>query len=155
MTEHIWRKISEIIPNRLYLSGLGGAESINQINNLKIDTIVSVTDFIPFKHSKLELNKKIEFIHFYAEDKESFNIAQYFDKFNKLMDNFPNKIILIHCLAGMSRSATIVIAYILYKQMAQNVKSAIKFVQNKREWIKPNDGFIVQLKEWDKSLKKL
>jgi len=57
--------------------------------------------------------------------------------------------VLVHCRAGISRSSTIVIAYL----MAQNkweYEKAFKFTKSKRECIWPNDGFCQQLKLYEK-----
>lgn len=54
--------------------------------------------------------------------------------------------ILVHCNAGISRSSTIIIGYlILNKNMS--FEDAYKFVKLRRECIRPNDGFLKQLKD--------
>lgn len=54
--------------------------------------------------------------------------------------------VLVHCNAGVSRSSTVIIGYlILHKNM--NFEEAYKLVKTKRECIRPNDGFMRQLKE--------
>ena len=59
--------------------------------------------------------------------------------------------ILVHCVAGSSRSATIVIAYIMWSKKMTYSK-AFNFVKNKRSIIYPNTGFIEQLKLFEKEL---
>lgn len=49
--------------------------------------------------------------------------------------------VLIHCSAGKSRSASIVIAY-LTKYNDMNLNEALTFVQSKRKCINPNEGFM-------------
>lgn len=56
-----------------------------------------------------------------------------------------NGILLIHCNAGVSRSASIVIGYLI-KNHNYNFQNAYEFVKSKRECIRPNDGFLKQLK---------
>lgn len=53
--------------------------------------------------------------------------------------------IYVHCMAGVSRSASVVVAYIMKKKQL-SVDDAINFVQSKREIINPNPGFLKQLK---------
>lgn len=61
-----------------------------------------------------------------------------------------NGTILIHCNAGVSRSASICIAYlILEKNMSFD--AAFALVKSKRECIQPNPGFLQQLKKLNQS----
>ena len=67
------------------------------------------------------------------------------------------KNVYVHCAAGISRSATIVIAYVM-KYMFTNVDtknkatSAFKFVKSKRPQVDPNFGFWCQLEMFAKTL---
>lgn len=60
----------------------------------------------------------------------------------------PGNVVLVHCLAGMSRSATIVCAYLL-ATTSMNTQEAISFVRSKRSIIQPNYGFEKQLRVWE------
>lgn len=51
--------------------------------------------------------------------------------------------IFVHCVAGISRSATLVIAYLMTHQDI-NLKDAVQMLRNKRK-ICPNPGFLQQL----------
>lgn len=53
--------------------------------------------------------------------------------------------ILVHCNAGVSRSATIAIGYLI-REENMTFADAYKLVKSKRESIRPNDGFCAQLK---------
>jgi len=56
----------------------------------------------------------------------------------ELINNFSNKNILVHCFAGMNRSATIIAAYLInYKNMYY--KEAIKFILEKRSPVFTSD----------------
>jgi protein-tyrosine phosphatase len=55
--------------------------------------------------------------------------------------------VYVHCYAGVSRSVTIVVAYLM-NCCKWNLKTALAFVQTKRIVAKPNDGFIEQLKKY-------
>jgi len=54
--------------------------------------------------------------------------------------------VLVHCLMGMSRSATLVLAFLMKKEN-MTVVEAFKQVLLSRD-IRPNDGFIKQLAEY-------
>jgi atypical dual specificity phosphatase len=54
--------------------------------------------------------------------------------------------VLVHCTAGISRSATVVIAYLM-RRFACSFLSAYAFVAEKRPVICPNSGFQEQLRD--------
>jgi hypothetical protein len=62
------------------------------------------------------------------------------------------KNIYIHCVMGVSRSASITIGYLMYKQK-KDYEEVFNFVKSKREEIEPNSGFVKQLKDLNKILK--
>jgi len=49
-------------------------------------------------------------------------------------------------MLGVSRSATVVIAYLLSEKLHGSVDEAMAYVRTKRSCIKPNDGFVRQLR---------
>jgi len=65
--------------------------------------------------------------------------------------NDPDARILCHCYGGVSRSATIVVAYLMSTQK-MSVDEALKFVRGKRQQVNPNLGFMAQLRRWEKDI---
>jgi protein-tyrosine phosphatase len=61
--------------------------------------------------------------------------------------------IFVHCVAGISRSASVVIAYIMQMEN-MTLDEAEKFVRSKRPCVKPNEGFETQLKGLEKEFLK-
>lgn len=85
------------------------------------------------------------------DDSENVNIKKYFNEcldfiYDAIKKNIENKI-LINCWAGISRSATIVIAFLIHS-MCLNYLEAFETVRKARYWINPNKGFKNQLIEW-------
>ncbi len=63
-----------------------------------------------------------------------------------------NKKVLFHCAAGVSRSASFVIAYLMKANQISYLQ-AYNLVKTKRPIIRPNSGFVQQLQEYEKYLK--
>ncbi len=82
-------------------------------------------------------------------DHHKANIDEYFDECIRFIEDAiaNNSNILINCYAGVSRSATIVIAYLI-KSMCLNYMEAYETVRKGRHWINPNKGFREQLITW-------
>jgi protein-tyrosine phosphatase len=60
--------------------------------------------------------------------------------------------ILVHCHQGVSRSATLVIAYLMWADDL-TAKQAFRYVKERRSVIQPNMNFMIQLEEFEKRLK--
>lgn len=65
------------------------------------------------------------------------------------------KRVLVHCQCGVSRSASLVVAYGLYKNPQHTVQEAYDAVKNRSRWIGPNMNLIYQLSEFKSKLGKL
>jgi len=89
-----------------------------------------------------------EYKNIHICDIENENLASYFKECVEYIDNVvkTNGKILVHCSYGISRSASMVIAYFISKGMTY--EDAYNFVKSKRNIIEPNDGFKKQLKEF-------
>lgn len=60
--------------------------------------------------------------------------------------------VLVHCVAGVSRSATLVLAYLVCRERMW-LRDAIRFVRQRRYVIKPNTGFLQQLARFEVEVK--
>ncbi|KAL3267863.1 hypothetical protein HHI36_007004 [Cryptolaemus montrouzieri] len=60
--------------------------------------------------------------------------------------------ILVHCLAGISRSVTITVAYLMYK-CSLNLNDAFNLVRSRKSNIAPNFHFMEQLLTFERELK--
>ena len=137
----------EIMPH-LYLGSIGCASNDVQLQKCKITHIVvcakDIKNFFPNKY---------KYISFDILDSEKADIKQFFNESNKFIDDAlkNNGNVLVHCHAGVSRSVTILMAYIM-KSQKMSYDKVFSLVQSKRDKIKPNEGFIKQLKEYEKEL---
>jgi len=133
------------ITEKVYLGSLKAAENYEYLLNNKIFNILSLTSDTP-KILSTKLNQKIIDINDFSNE----NIIQYFYECIQFIEN-SNKV-FVHCNKGISRSATIVIAYIMWKNHYNYIDSFF-YVKNKRNFISPNEGFIQQLKIFERLLK--
>ena len=129
---------------------VGNYEAAINITNLKkegIKKILCVMDYKSPEYSKEDnFNRKI----IEVVDIPTTNIIKYFGECIKFIEG--EEKVLVHCMAGASRSATIVIAYIMWKEK-KTAKEALNYASKKRSSIFPNEGFKKQLIMFEKLLK--
>lgn len=105
----------------------------------------------------IKIHKMIQFnLNWYDSPIQSINEDGILFNLVKMIDmHIKNgKQVVINCFAGISRSATIVVAYLMYKNKL-SVQDAIAFVRTKRPFINPNYGFVCQLYQLQDSLHNL
>jgi hypothetical protein len=138
---------SEIIQGFLWL---GSADDLNYtfLKTNKITHILNITTDIPFPIEGIFTVKRIPIL-----DNSTADIQQYFKETHDFIDSVHkiNGRILVHCFAGISRSATIVISYLMKTKLISTEKS-IALVKNIRSTINPNFGFYCALKNFEKEL---
>ncbi|XP_029962522.1 dual specificity phosphatase DUPD1-like [Salarias fasciatus] len=92
----------------------------------------------------------IQYLGIEADDKPTFNISQYFCPAAHFIHealSHPQNKVLVHCVMGRSRSATLVLAYLMMNH-SLTVVDAIEHVRQHR-CILPNHGFLKQLRALD------
>ncbi|KAG0735799.1 hypothetical protein G6F57_010447 [Rhizopus arrhizus] len=94
-------------------------------------------------YSPNEFNHKIIRI----TDNPEANIIQYFPQTTEFIHNAVTKQepILVHCLAGVSRSPTVVAAYLMVTEK-RRFKEALALIKRVRPFVNPNPGFLNQLR---------
>lgn len=141
-------RISQIT-DYLYLSS-AGAISQYRLQNLGITQIINCTVEIPnFTMPGLEC------MRVQLEDMPGSRLEMYFDRCaDKIhhVHGYGGKT-LVHCVAGVSRSATICLAYLM-KYHRLSLMQAYYHVRSRRSIINPNIGFWRQLIDYEKRLHK-
>ena len=145
---------NEIIPNFLWL---GDAEDAKK---KKILIEKGITWILNCAGGDMNIAYPINFkVHtFKANDDWKYNLIEnhitecigFIDKCRYNGDK-----ILIHCIAGMNRSATITVAYLLHYFQDMDLLQAIEYTVKRRSWILTNGGFRRQLIQYAKDLNKL
>ena len=140
------RPLSQITDN-IYLGNIYDAQNKDKLIKLGIKKVLSlITDTQLLIYPKSIEHKLIQ-----IRDLPRENIIKYFGECLFFIND--DKKILVHCFAGASRSATIIIAYLMWKNQLDYVESC-NLLQKIRPSIYPNYGFVRQLKMFDKLLKK-
>ncbi|XP_012160168.1 dual specificity phosphatase DUPD1 isoform X3 [Ceratitis capitata] len=105
-------------------------------------------------HSYYRDMPSIRYMGFPMVDAPTTDISRYFYVAAKFIDSAISSggKILVHCLVGMSRSATCVLAYLMICRK-MSAADAIRKVRMRRE-IRPNEGFLQQLADLDVELKR-
>ena len=131
----------------LYLGTFDNACDIEELKRLKVTHILNVAS--ECKNTKLP--RKIKELHLNINDYEGFEIFDYFDEATDFLNSCKEEvgIALVHCKYGISRSVAFIIAYLI-KYLKFSADSALEFLLKKRSKIKPNDGFMDQLREYEK-----
>ena len=61
--------------------------------------------------------------------------------------------VLVHCVAGRSRSASLIAAFLMLELRCSAVR-ALEIVRSARRFVHPNIGFVSQLQKWEQTLEK-
>lgn len=135
------------IRKKLYLGNHAHARSIVMMNAIGANLIVNCTATIPNYH------EDIEYKRFPLTDVSHDPIELYLkDACSTIADAIQKgKTVFVHCEAGISRSASIVIAYLMASEK-KGYSNAFGSVRDVRTIIAPNMGFELKLREFEKSL---
>lgn len=121
----------------LWLGDMAGAYNKITLKKNGITHILTVADGIAPKYPSLFIYKIIRIL-----DSPQANLKQHFQTcIAFIKDSISHGgIVLVHCFAGVSRSATIVIAYLM-QEHGMTYNEALNYVKKQRYFINPNDGF--------------
>jgi atypical dual specificity phosphatase len=118
------------ITDHLYLSSFVGATELN-VTKFGITCVITVCKEVP----KLDL-KNVESVKLEVVDRPTESLIKYFDfvtdKIKEVADK--NGACLVHCVAGVSRSATMVLAYLM-KHCKLTLRDAHSLVKSKRPFV--------------------
>ena len=142
--------MSEIVDN-LFLGDIDDVQSLNFIADHNIQLIINAAEEVSIPdyatvNKVINLNWKDS-----LKQEISFNLLdELIETINEYLHD--GKGVLVNCYAGISRSTTIIIAYMM-KMFNMKFKKAYWHVIEKRVDVMPNDNFILILKRYEKYLK--
>ncbi|XP_022104973.1 dual specificity protein phosphatase 7-like [Acanthaster planci] len=139
----------EILPY-LFLGSKQDSENLELLHKLGIKCILNVTPNIP---NCFESNG-LKYMQIPVPDHWSQNLAKFFPEAIEFIDEARkvNHGILVHCLAGVSRSVTVTVAYLMQK-LCLTLNDAYDFVKKRKNNISPNFNFMGQLLEFEQQLR--
>jgi hypothetical protein len=134
----------EILPG-IWLGSFPAAIKDDELRRRNITHVLSIgAEFKPV------YPEQFSYLVAFAMDCPGQNILNYFEHTNRFIDSAlaSGSSILVHCQAGVSRSATLVAAY-LVAQQGVTWTQALNSIKTIRPCIGPNLGFRKQLQSWE------
>lgn len=134
---------SEIIDDFLYLGDLGNSQTMRQISDVGITHILNMAQELPNK-----FEDELCYLKLGVGDTINDIIYPLFEEAVKFISKARESKgkVLVHCSMGVSRSATVTIAYLM-KHEKITFEEALEIVKRERSIINPNEAFRKQLKE--------
>lgn len=137
----------EIMPG-IFLGSINSSYDLDVLKSKGITHIISaILGYDP------AFPEAFQYLIVNALDNENNNIADVFESCNDFINDAlfeSNGKVLIHCMAGRSRSATILAAYII-ETYGMDVDNVLNLLKNKRKIVEPNSSFVKQLHEYYKN----
>lgn len=137
----------------LFISNFSVALDEGELKSHKISAVLSAvaSERPPTKlYSKLKIKQKV----FTCQDFEKQDISQHFKPACEFIEEELAKgNVLVHCGAGVSRSSTIVISYLMWKNKIPFME-ALKIMEKRHPPTRPNPGFQKQLIKYEKIILK-
>ena len=149
----------------LYIGGLYALYQTDLIRAAHITHVVSVIDYDPLLQEQFQ---HLQHFHIRVEDHPNADLLQWFERGVKWVDGAlsgggelegeekeageKQRGVFVHCAMGKSRSATIVVAYLMWKYHL-DAKTALEQLCEGRPVCDPNPGFKEQLEVWGRMCK--
>ncbi|XP_062091529.1 dual specificity protein phosphatase PHS1 isoform X2 [Humulus lupulus] len=161
--EHILERISLIseaanterpssITNSLFIGGALAGRSVFTLQHLGITHILCLCSN-EIGQSDSQFPELFKYKNFSINDSEDENISSIFDEASDFIDHVEQTggKVLVHCFEGRSRSATVVLAYLMLRKNFTLLEAwnTLKRVHRRAQ---PNDGFAKHLLNLDKKL---
>jgi Dual specificity phosphatase, catalytic domain len=111
----------EILPeNRIFLGDLSAAGDVDNINAMGVTHVLTTLGFMRFKEGipdSVSPSRGVKYYSINIADSKNERISRYFRSacfwLDEVLKASPSHRVLIHCLAGVSRSATFTTAFVM------------------------------------------
>ncbi|KAK4186749.1 protein-tyrosine phosphatase-like protein [Podospora australis] len=141
--------ISTVIPDFLFLASVSATSSEN--SQLLLNT--GITDVLSVGKSPLFRQDGITYHRLSLQDNQWASILAVADEACKIIESVKSLKgkVLVHCFAGISRSPSIIAAYLM-KSEGMTLRQSLEALIRARDQVKPNTGFLRQLFDMEKEL---
>ncbi|KAK1933702.1 Dual specificity protein phosphatase 1 [Phytophthora citrophthora] len=132
----------------LFIGSYGAACNFQALKGAGITHILCVSPSL-----SLKFLEDFTYLQLQVADLSSVNISEYFDEALSFIDSALSSggKVLVHCFMGISRSSTIVLAYLIARQ-SLTLPDALRELRRVRPQVKPNSGFYQELVAFDKEI---
>jgi hypothetical protein len=139
----------EILRGKLYLGPINCVDesACQSLRQASITGIVNCTEDSPCYHES-----NIEYCRVSVRDEDFADIGIYLESATNFIHRhveMQQGAVVVHCRQGVSRSASVVIAYLMRFQ-GMSLEKAYVLAKERRPLVNPNPGFWSQLKEFEK-----
>lgn len=146
MGQYFSSECQEVVPN-LYIGHIGCATDAGVLGRRRITRIVDVSG------RPYEVPPGVEALRLNVPDIPTFDIRQIFGETNDFISRSiaEGQGVLVHCHWGVSRSASVVLAYLMAFHHL-TLEQSLALVRNKRSVVQPNLGFMYFLTLYQREL---
>ncbi|XP_065359172.1 dual specificity protein phosphatase Mpk3 [Calliphora vicina] len=140
----------EIIPG-LFLGNAMHSCDARALQKYNIKYVLNVTKDLP---NVFEAAGGIQYLQIPITDHYSQDLAMHFPAAIQFIEEArsKNSAVLVHCLAGVSRSVTVTLAYLMHTR-ALNLNDAFTLVRDRKPDVSPNFHFMQQLHSFERQLR--
>ncbi|KAL5283116.1 DUSP6 family protein [Megaselia abdita] len=135
----------------LYLGNASHSRDEKALQKFKIKYILNVTPDLP---NLFEDVADMHYLKIPIIDHFSQNLAEYFPRCITFIDEARNNgsAVLVHCLAGVSRSVTVTLAYLMQTE-SLSLNEAFSLVRSRKPDVSPNFDFMQQLNTFEQEIR--
>lgn len=144
-----------IVSGLLYLGDIEDAANVRKLHShLKVTHVITALADPPQSLTDAVREAGMHHLWCCVRDVAGADIKEHFDKSYAFIEEAraAGSAVFIHCSRGVSRSASLVLAYLM-RTREQSVEEALSWAVERRPIVNPNEGFLQCLREFGRELR--